>query len=60
MASNVINEVLKKYLHDALRDEVRAFIDANPVDSGLSNRQIARANGISIREVKRRRRIGYL
>jgi hypothetical protein len=54
-----IEAVLVEHLHDTLKKEVRAFIRVHPVCSDLSNRQIAAANGISIREVKRRRRRGY-
>ena len=54
-----IEQVLVEHLHDTLRREVREFIRVHPICSGLSNRQIAAANGISIREVKRRRRRGY-
>jgi hypothetical protein len=40
---------------------VAEFVEHNPInDPGMGNRAIARANGISIREVKRRRRRGTL
>jgi len=44
-----------------LQQAVAEFVGHNPIhDPGMSNRAIARANGISIREVKRRRRQGTL
>jgi hypothetical protein len=59
-ALSAIEKVLTEYLHDMLREEVMAFVRVHPLCSGFSNRQLAAANGISIREVKRRRRRGYL
>lgn len=55
----VIYEVLQNYLISVLREEVRSFIQAGPIFSNRrSNREVAALNGISIREVKRRRRRG--
>jgi hypothetical protein len=59
-ATSVINELLSAHLHQLLRQELRQFITQRPIYGGLTNRQLAAANGISIREVKRRKRAGEI
>jgi len=58
--AGVIHDTLSSDLHNLLRREVRSFIRKRPLSSDLSNREIAAANRISLREVKRRRRRGCL
>ncbi|HMD64125.1 MAG TPA: hypothetical protein VKF83_09145 [Stellaceae bacterium] len=55
-----IVEVVKEQLPVALREAVAAHVRSGPLFSPpCSNRALATAHGISIREVKRRRRSGY-
>ena len=55
-----IVEVVQEQLPVALRDEVARHVRSGPLFSPpCSNRTLAAAHGISIREVKRRRRFGY-
>jgi hypothetical protein len=58
--AGVVHDTLTLELHRLLRMEVKDYLKKNPVSAGLSNREIASANRISIREVKRRRRCGAL
>jgi hypothetical protein len=58
--AGVVHDTLTLDLHRLLRMEVKDYLKKNPVSTGLSNREIAVANRISIREVKRRRRCGAL
>jgi hypothetical protein len=55
-----IAEVLREQLPITLREEVARHVGSGPLFSRpCSNRALAAAHGISIREVKRRRRNGY-
>ena len=55
-----IVEVVEEQLPVALREEVARHVRSGPLFSPpCSNRALAAAHGISIREVKRRRRCGY-
>lgn len=58
--TGVIHDTLALDLQRLLHQEVKAFVRSNPVSLDLTNRQIAAANQISIREVKRRKRCGLI
>ena len=56
-----IVEAVREQLPVALREEVARHVKGGPLFSPIcSNRALAAAHGISIREVKRRRRNGWL
>lgn len=54
-----ITNLVQERLHDLLVEAVRQHVTSTPfVPEGMSNKQIATARRISLREVKRRRRMG--
>ena|SRR5579859_3883426 len=59
--NDALRELLERHGDALIRDALQTFVRSRPIaHPGWTNRQIAAAHGISIREVKRRRRSGDL
>jgi hypothetical protein len=57
--AGIVNSILEDRAHLFVIQAVESFVRKNPIGSGRwSNRELAHANGISIREVKRWKRAG--